>query len=94
MKDLIAVILAAGRGTRMKSELPKVLHCLLGKPMIGYVLDVARGLGAREIVAVAGYKKHLLKDSLQAKALLGGLDLLGIRGTYCRNGISENEAPF
>ncbi len=77
MKDLIAVILAAGRGTRMKSELPKVLHCLLGKPMIGYVLDVARGLGAREIVAVAGYKKHLLKDSLQGVKIVEQKELLG-----------------
>lgn len=52
--SLSAIILAAGQGTRMKSELPKVAHKILGKPMINYVLDAARGSGADEIVCVVG----------------------------------------
>ena len=40
------LILAAGRGTRMHSELPKVLHPVLGKPMVAWVVDAAREAGA------------------------------------------------
>jgi bifunctional UDP-N-acetylglucosamine pyrophosphorylase/glucosamine-1-phosphate N-acetyltransferase len=42
MMNLSAVILAAGQGTRMKSNLPKVLHQLLGKPMAWFALEAAR----------------------------------------------------
>ena len=40
------VILAAGQGTRMKSDQPKVLHALAGKPLLGHVIDCARALSA------------------------------------------------
>jgi len=49
---LAVVILAAGQGTRMKSALPKVLHRIGGRPMLGHVLAVARALGAARIVVV------------------------------------------
>ncbi|MCK5260113.1 MAG: NTP transferase domain-containing protein, partial [Candidatus Omnitrophica bacterium] len=41
MKELRTIILAAGKGTRMKSDIPKVLHAICGKPIIRYVLDIA-----------------------------------------------------
>ena len=44
--NLSAVILAAGQGTRMKSNLPKVLHRLLGKPMAWYTLEAVRQVNA------------------------------------------------
>ena len=47
MLDLVTVILAAGKGTRMKSKLPKVLHKAAGKPMLQHVLDAAKGAGAK-----------------------------------------------
>jgi bifunctional UDP-N-acetylglucosamine pyrophosphorylase / glucosamine-1-phosphate N-acetyltransferase len=49
---LAVVILAAGQGTRMKSALPKVLHRIAGRPMLGHVLAVARALGAKRMVVV------------------------------------------
>ena len=49
------VILAAGQGTRMKSRLPKVLHRLAGRPLLGHVIDCARGLEPVEIVVVYGH---------------------------------------
>ena len=50
---LAVVILAAGQGTRMKSALPKVLHRIAGRPMLGHVLAVARALGAKRMVVVS-----------------------------------------
>ena len=47
-----AVILAAGRGTRMKSSLAKVLHPLLGRPMVGHVVSAARGAGLLPVLVV------------------------------------------
>jgi len=52
---LSVVILAAGKGTRMKSTLPKVLHPLASRPLLEHVYDTARGLGAEEIVIVYGH---------------------------------------
>ena len=46
MERIKAVILAAGKGTRMKSELPKVLHEVLGKPMVEYSIEAATEAGA------------------------------------------------
>lgn len=54
--ELAAVILAAGKGTRMKSELPKVLHRVCGKPMITHVLDVVTEAGAGKIITVVGHR--------------------------------------
>ena len=45
INNITAVILAAGQGTRMKSSRPKVLHEILGRPMIAYLLDTLRELG-------------------------------------------------
>ncbi|QGQ25436.1 NTP transferase domain-containing protein [Gimesia benthica] len=59
-----AVILAAGKSTRMKSELPKVLHPILGRPMIDYVLDAARAAGCEKIVVIVGHKAEEVKTAL------------------------------
>jgi len=56
MDDAIAVVLAAGLGTRMKSELPKVLIPALGRPMIEYVLDALSAAGISRTIIVVGYR--------------------------------------
>ena len=58
------VILAAGKGTRMYSDLPKVLHTLAGKPMVQHVIDAANELGARQVHLVYGHGGDLLKKTL------------------------------
>tara|TARA_Y100000996_G_scaffold404702_1_gene379077 strand:+ start:574 stop:1299 length:726 start_codon:yes stop_codon:yes gene_type:complete len=57
-KELRVVILAAGKGTRMNSDLPKVLHKLKGKPLIDYVIDESELLNPKEILLVVGFKKE------------------------------------
>ena len=54
-KPLVAVILAAGKGTRMQSELPKVLHPVNGKPMLQWVVDAVRTANADRIILVIGH---------------------------------------
>lgn len=64
MSDPLAIILAAGKGTRMKSELPKVMHLACGRPMVEHVLDAARSAGAKRLVVVVGYKADVVRDGL------------------------------
>lgn len=59
------VILAAGKGTRMYSELPKVLHQIAGKPMVKHVIDTVAQLGANKIHLVYGHGADLLQQRLQ-----------------------------
>jgi bifunctional UDP-N-acetylglucosamine pyrophosphorylase/glucosamine-1-phosphate N-acetyltransferase len=63
---LNVVILAAGKGTRMRSNLPKVLHPIAGKPMLAHVLDTARKLGAAKICVVYGHGGELVPRKLAA----------------------------
>ncbi|MTI83331.1 MAG: bifunctional UDP-N-acetylglucosamine diphosphorylase/glucosamine-1-phosphate N-acetyltransferase GlmU [Firmicutes bacterium] len=62
--DLAAVVLAAGKGTRMKSERPKVLHKVCGKPMATHVIDAVEEAGAQIMVVVVGYKGEEVKKEL------------------------------
>ncbi len=64
MSDLRAVILAAGKGTRMNSELPKVVHRIEDKCLVDYAIDAARGAGAGEVCLVVGYKSEVVKESI------------------------------
>ncbi|MFC6633838.1 bifunctional UDP-N-acetylglucosamine diphosphorylase/glucosamine-1-phosphate N-acetyltransferase GlmU [Microbulbifer taiwanensis] len=56
------VILAAGKGTRMRSDLPKVLHPIGGVPMLGRVIDAAKQLGEVEITVVIGHGAELVRE--------------------------------
>lgn len=60
----LGIILAAGKSTRMKSALPKVLHEVCGRPMIERVLDAARAAGVSRIVAVVGHRADLVQAQL------------------------------
>ncbi len=62
--SLAAVILAAGQGTRMKSNLPKVLHPIAGKPMIQYSLDAVRELGGDQVALVVGYGADQVRQAV------------------------------
>ena len=62
--SLSVVILAAGKGTRMFSEQPKVLHKLADQPMLQYVIDIANELNPKNTNVIVGYKAKEVKDAL------------------------------
>jgi len=64
MNQLKAVILAAGKGTRMKSDLPKVVHTIEGKCLVDYAIEAARGAGAEDICLVVGYKYEIVRETI------------------------------
>lgn len=69
MEDIImvkSVILAAGKGTRMKSDKPKVVHQVMGKPMVYYSIEAARQAGADEVCVIVGYKADEVKSAIAA----------------------------
>jgi bifunctional UDP-N-acetylglucosamine pyrophosphorylase/glucosamine-1-phosphate N-acetyltransferase len=70
---LNVVILAAGQGKRMRSDLPKVLHRLAGKPLLGHVIDTARALGAARICVVYGHGGEQVRTALEAPDLIWAL---------------------
>ena len=63
-----AVILAAGKGTRMQSDLPKVMHEVAGRPMVHWVVDACRDAGASRIVVVVGHRAELVRESLSGQS--------------------------
>ncbi|UXN36399.1 bifunctional UDP-N-acetylglucosamine diphosphorylase/glucosamine-1-phosphate N-acetyltransferase GlmU [Avibacterium paragallinarum] len=64
MNKLSVVILAAGKGTRMYSDLPKVLHNIAGKPMVKHVIDTVKQLNAAQIHLIYGHGAELLQQRL------------------------------
>jgi bifunctional UDP-N-acetylglucosamine pyrophosphorylase / glucosamine-1-phosphate N-acetyltransferase len=67
MSQPIAVVLAAGMGTRMKSDLPKVLCPVLGRPMIEFVLDALAQAGVRRTIVVVGYRAEDVERALAGR---------------------------
>ena len=60
----VAIVLGAGKGTRMKSELPKVLFEVCGRPIIEFVLDALEEAGVRRMIVVVGYRADEVRRRL------------------------------
>lgn len=93
-----AVVLAAGKGTRIKSELPKVLVPVLGRPMIRYVLDTLRASGIGRVLVVVGYKSDLVRAELADEPGLTFVEQTQQLGTghavmVCRAELEQHEGP-
>ncbi|HMO84553.1 MAG TPA: NTP transferase domain-containing protein [Lacipirellulaceae bacterium] len=94
----LAIVLAAGKGTRMKSDLPKVLVPVAGRPMVRYVIDALQGAGIDQIVVVVGYRADLVRAELQDVA---GIEFAvqdqqlgtGHAVMACRNRLASHSGP-
>jgi bifunctional UDP-N-acetylglucosamine pyrophosphorylase/glucosamine-1-phosphate N-acetyltransferase len=67
MRDTAVIIMAAGKGKRMKSNLPKVLHNLAGKPILNYVLDTVDQLKAKRKILIVGHKSDQIRELIGDK---------------------------
>ena len=65
--NLTVLILAAGKGTRMRSDLPKVLQPLAHKPLLGYVIDTSMSFKPKQLVVVYGYGGDLVKETFSSQ---------------------------
>lgn len=65
MAEKVAIILAAGISSRMKTDTPKVLHEVCGRPMLAYVLDACRGVGVEKIYVVVGFGAEQVKKRFE-----------------------------
>ena len=68
MSDLVTVILAAGKGTRMKSKLPKVLHKAGGKSMVQHVIDAAKAAGSSRTAVITGFGSEAVRAAIGEQA--------------------------
>ncbi|MGH1366102.1 MAG: sugar phosphate nucleotidyltransferase [Calditrichia bacterium] len=69
MANIATVILAAGKGTRMQSDLPKVLHPLNERSMIHYVIDVAEAINSEKTVLIIGHKRELVEEATSQRGV-------------------------
>ena len=106
-KPLNICILAAGKGTRMNSSLPKVLHEINNKPLINHVIETSMSLSPEKIIAIIGYKKELVKQSIakysidyayqeEQKGTAHAIEqcLEQIQGTYGNTLVLSGDVPF
>ena len=97
MQSPMAIVLAAGKGTRMQSDLPKVLCPALDRPLIDYVVDALKAAGVERIVAVVGYRADDVKAALAPRGVEFALqeEQLGTGHAVqmCANQIAEQQGP-
>ena len=96
--EALAIILAAGKGTRMESDLPKVLVSACGRPMVEYVVDALAAAGVNRMIAVVGYRAGDVKSALAHREGLSFVEQTEQLGTghavmVCRHQIDEHEGP-
>lgn len=93
MENLTAIVLAAGKGTRMCSALPKVMHHLLGKPLLSWGLDVINELGIPRVQVVIGHGKEILEPYLKSRGVVAILQEeqkgTGHAVACCRNSLQD-----
>lgn len=94
----LAIVLAAGKGTRMKSDLPKVLVPVAGRPMIRYVIDALKSAGIGRVLVVVGYRSHLVRAELSGEPNVEFAEQSEQLGTghavmMCRDELAQHQGP-
>jgi bifunctional UDP-N-acetylglucosamine pyrophosphorylase/glucosamine-1-phosphate N-acetyltransferase len=79
--SLAVVILAAGQGTRMHSDLPKVLHSIGGKPLLGHLIETVSQINSEQLVIVHGYQGEILKAAFSENTAITWVEQREQRGT-------------
>lgn len=70
-RDFVAIVLAAGQGTRMKSDLPKVLHEVAGRPLVTWPVETAKRAGAHDVIVVVGHGRGAVEATLEDRFARG-----------------------
>ena len=96
MSRSLAIVMAAGKGTRMKSDLPKVLCQACGRPMVDYVLDALKGAGISRVVMVVGYRGDEVRKTLSERQGVEFVEQTEQLGTghavmVCRDALAEHD---
>lgn len=95
-KSTAAVIMAAGRSTRMVTDMPKVLHEVCGRPMLAYVIDACRAAGIERIICVVGYRKEEVINAFGGEPGITFVEQKEQKGTghavmVCRDALADFE---
>ena len=98
MNNPMAVVLAAGKGTRMNSDIPKVLHPVCGRPMIEYVLAGLEAAGVERMLVVIGYRADLVRETLAGRQNVDFVEQTEQLGTghavqMCRDQLQGHDGP-
>ncbi len=98
MNPPVAIVLAAGKGTRMKSDLPKVLCEANGRPLLAYVIDALKQAGVTRFVVVVGYRAELVQTALAGDPSIEFALQTEQLGTghavmMCRAAVEDHEGP-
>ena len=98
MDESVAVVLAAGKGTRMESNLPKVLVPVCGRPMIEYVLDALREAGIARSIVVVGYQAERVRETLADRPQVEFAEQMEQLGTghavmMCQAALRDQKGP-
>jgi bifunctional UDP-N-acetylglucosamine pyrophosphorylase/glucosamine-1-phosphate N-acetyltransferase/UDP-N-acetylglucosamine pyrophosphorylase len=99
MSKPAAIVMAAGKGTRMKSDLPKVLFPVGGRAMIEYVLDALADVGVERVVVVVGYRADLVRQTLANRRGVEFVEQSPQLGTghaimVCRQALAGHHGPI
>jgi bifunctional UDP-N-acetylglucosamine pyrophosphorylase/glucosamine-1-phosphate N-acetyltransferase/UDP-N-acetylglucosamine pyrophosphorylase len=98
MSEPLTIILAAGKGKRMASDLPKVLLPVCGRPMVRYVIDAVRAAGIRKMLLVVGHRAELVQQELAGEPGIEFVEQSQQLGTghavmMCRDQLARQEGP-
>ena len=98
MSKRLAIVLAAGKGTRMESDLPKVLVPACGRPLVEYVLDSLDAAKIDEVIVVVGYKSDQVRETLAHRSNVKFVEQTEQLGTghavqVCREHLTGHDGP-
>lgn len=96
MSSTLAIVLAAGKGTRMESDLPKVLVPACGRPLVDFVVDTLESAGVQKMLVVVGYRGDDVRAALSSRSNVAFIDQTQQLGTghavlMCRDQLAEHE---